>query len=58
MRNLRAKCIECACCDPEKLLCHPNDIDCAPEYQLLPEDLTTPKRCDFFKNKEKNGHEI
>ena len=48
------KCIDCACCDVEKMKCFPNDIDCHSEYDLDEEDLITPKRCDFFipKNQE------
>ena len=53
MRNSKAKCSECACCDSKKLLCHPNDNDCEEEYKLNQEDLYSPKRCDFFKGKEK-----
>lgn len=53
MRNFKAKCIECLCCDSENLMCYPSDPDCHKEYKLDPEDLYTPKRCDFFKAKEK-----
>ena len=45
-------CGDCACCNAEALLCHPNSPDCRAEYKLDPEDLTTPARCDFFKERE------
>ena len=56
MRKLKAKakCIECLCCDPEHLMCYPNDPDCHKEYKLDPEDLYTPEHCDFFIAKEES----
>lgn len=47
------KCINCACCDIENLKCYPDDMDCNDVYDLSEEDLVTPKRCDFFKQKKK-----
>lgn len=51
------KCIDCAHCNANELLCHPESKDCKAEYKLDPEDLTTPQRCDFFKRKENNANE-
>ena len=48
---MRHKCIDCANCDAEKLLCHPESIDCHEEYKLDKEDLYTAAWCDFFKEK-------
>ena len=45
-------CIDCACCDERNLKCYPGSRDCASEYDLTPEDLVTPMRCDFFKSKQ------
>ena len=47
------KCIDCVCCDVEKLKCYPNDVDCNEEYDLDESDLTTTCRCDFFIPKAK-----
>lgn len=54
MRRARykCKCIDCAHCDEEKLLCHPESEDCREEYQLNENDLYTEDWCDFFKRKE------
>jgi len=46
------KCIDCACCDVEKMKCYPNDRNCMSEYDLDEDDLTHVARCDFFKSKE------
>lgn len=46
------KCIDCACCDVEKMKCYPNDSDCKSEYDLDESNLVTTPRCDFFKKKE------
>ena len=46
------KCIDCGCCNVEKMKCYPNDKDCEEEYDLTEEDLVTPARCDFFMPKK------
>lgn len=45
------KCIDCAHCDAEKLLCHPESRDCLSEYKLDENDLYTENWCDFFNGK-------
>ena len=46
------RCIDCACCDVEKMMCHPNSMDCQKEYELDNNDLYTIARCDFFVRKK------
>lgn len=43
------KCIECARCDKEKLMCYPKSLDCAKEYKLTENDLYTDRSCDFAR---------
>lgn len=45
------KCIDCANCDEENLLCRPESADCNEEYELDNKDLYTEAWCDFFKEK-------
>lgn len=52
--RFNAKCIDCGCCDAEKMKCYPNSIDCHSEYDLDDADLVTPKRCDFFIKRKEN----
>jgi hypothetical protein len=47
-----AKCIDCDHCDEEKMLCHPESVDCHEVYQLVETDLYTEARCDFFKERK------
>lgn len=46
------KCIDCAHCDEENMLCHPESVDCYEVYQLDETDLCTEARCDFFKERK------
>lgn len=52
MNRFNAECNYCIHCDAEKLMCYPNDPDCHKEYELDWGDLYSPKRCDFFEEKE------
>ena len=52
--RFKAKCIDCACCDVDKMKCYPNSVDCHSEYDLDADDLVTPKRCDFFVERKEN----
>lgn len=45
------KCIECACCDEEKMKCFPKSLDCEREYNLTEEDLRMEKVCDFARKR-------
>lgn len=50
-KHKNVKCIDCACCNVEKMKCYPNSEDCHKEYDLDESDLHTPAHCDFFKAK-------
>ena len=53
-KNKYVKCIDCACCNVEKMKCYPNSNDCDREYDLTEDDLTTEEYCDFFISKVNN----
>ena len=42
------RCIDCVCCNVEKMKCYPNSEDCHKEYNLEKEDLDNLAPCDFF----------
>ena len=45
------KCMNCTHCDISMLMCRPESKDCAEEYALDEEDLTTDDRCDFYRSR-------
>ena len=51
-KNKYVKCIDCVCCNVEKMKCYPDSEDCEKEYDLDDDDLHIPAHCDFFKAKE------